>query len=91
MPLVRATEAGIARTEGSNFTWTIVVAEHLGDVHNESRLESRAIEGDSPLRCVADLINYPQASSLLGTGGRRWEVSNSQGSIQPITDSEEVV
>ena len=54
MPLVRATEAGIARTEGSSFTWTIVVAEHLGDVHNESRLESRAIEGDSPLHYVTD-------------------------------------
>ena len=64
MPLVRATEAGIARTEGSSFTWTIVVAEHLGDVHNESRLESRAIEGDSPLHYVTDLIHCPQASSL---------------------------
>ena len=59
MPLVRATEAGIARTEGSSFTWTIVVAEHLGDVHNESRLESRAIEGDSPLHYVTEMNKLP--------------------------------
>lgn len=65
MPLVRATEAGIARTEGfmGNYE-TIVVAEHLGDLHSENWLEYHAIEGDSPLRCVADVINCPQVSSL---------------------------
>lgn len=54
MPLVRATEAGIARTEGFIPNETIVVAEHLGDLHSENWLEYHAIEGDSPLRYVAD-------------------------------------
>ena len=51
----------------------------------------------TPERVIAPYVVSPieiitrKRVVFLGTGGRRREVSNSQGSIQPITDSEEVV